>query len=123
LDAFLDSVKSDIAQTPAFKQMLQAAQTVFAVIGAIKDAVQDIRDGKVHDALGELDALAGFIFGAGSGPFAKIDASLSKGFSALQSDAKSTLTDIVAVPNGDAVFAAEVLACKTYDDLVEKKTA
>ncbi|MCG2641433.1 MULTISPECIES: hypothetical protein [Bradyrhizobium] len=123
LDAFLDSVTSDITQTPAFEQMLKAAQRAWEIIDKIQGAAKDIGDGKISDALAKLDMLAGLLFGVGSGPFAKINGSLTKEFSALQSEANNALIAIVNGPTGDAVFAKEVLACKTYADLVAKNDA
>jgi hypothetical protein len=123
LDAFLDSLISDIAQTPAFMQMVRAAQTASEIIDAMRSAAKNIGEGKIHDALGKLDVLAGLLFGVGSGPFAKIDKSLSKEFSTLQSEANTALIAIVNGPTGDAVFATEVLACKRYEDLVAKNDA
>ncbi len=116
LQAFADSVAGDVVNSPAFQNVVRAARIVdeiFQDIGRLKADI-GVTPPKIQDALVQLDAMTGLVFGVGAGPFGQINNSLSAAFLTLATAAQDALIPIL--PAWPQQLSAELLACTKYQN-------
>jgi hypothetical protein len=119
LDAFYASVVSDPAVSAGLQDAYRAVKFAADIIQKMVDLKKDIDASNIHDSLNDLAALADMIFGVGEGaPLDQIDQVLKAVFQDLKD--KATTAAAVLTPTTDTAFAAEIAACKAYDDLPVK---